>query len=214
MGAITKTTKRASGSNPVWNEDFEFPLDYCQGQSLTVDVFDSDKLSEDELLGSLDIDLDNIQSETSKELWYDFDKVGKMKIQKTWFPVSTIEGDNNVIKLSKVLSVFVGKIVFEKLNSEEEKQNVSISIDTEKDKKTSKIVQVNIAGEAVINEGFMMMMRNKEQKIIIKIVENTEEVCQKTISIPKFEEGVVHLVSVNSEKVTFPFKISLFDELQ
>ena len=55
MGAITKTTKRASGSNPVWNEDFEFPLDYCQGQSLTVDVFDSDKLSEDELLGSLDI---------------------------------------------------------------------------------------------------------------------------------------------------------------
>ena len=95
-----------------------------------------------------------------------------------------------------------------------QKQNVSISIDTEKDKKTSKIVQVNIAGEAVINEGFMMMMRNKEQKIIIKIVENNEEVCQKTISIPKFEEGVVHLVSVNSVKVTFPFKISLFDELQ
>ena len=41
-----------------------------------MDVFDSDKLSEDEHLGSLDLDLDLIQSSSSKEVWYDLDKVG------------------------------------------------------------------------------------------------------------------------------------------
>ena len=33
MGAITKTTKRASGANPVWNEEFWFPVEHRQGKS-------------------------------------------------------------------------------------------------------------------------------------------------------------------------------------
>ena len=93
-----------------------------------VDVFDSDKLSDDEHLGSLDLDLDLIQSSSSKEVWYDLDKVGKIKIQTTWFPVSTKRMEDNIMKSSKVLSIFVGKIYAVKLKAEEEKQYLSISI--------------------------------------------------------------------------------------
>ena len=168
-----------------------------------MDVFDSDKLSEDEHLGSLDLDLDLIQSSSSKEVWYDLDKVGKIKIQTTWLPVSTKVGDTNTntMKSSKVLNIFIGKIFSEKLKTEEEKQYISISIETEKDKKISKIVQVNSKGYGIINEGFMIMMRNKEQKINIKLINNNEELCQKYILISEFDEEVAHSLSINSAKV-------------
>ena len=166
-----------------------------------VDVFDSDKLSDDEHLGSLDLDLDLIQSSSSKEVWYDLDKVGKIKIQTTWFPVSTKRMEDKSMKSSKVLSIFVGKICSVKLKAEEEKQYLSISIEAEKDKKVSKIIQVDSKGEGILNEGFMIMMRNQEQKINIKIINNNEEFCQKYISISDYREDVVHLMSINSEKV-------------
>ena len=110
-----------------------------------MDVFDSDKLSDDEHLGSLDLDLDLIQSSSSKEVWYDLDKVGKIKIQTTWFPVSvsTKRMEDKSMKSSKVLSIFVGKICSVKLKAEEEKQYLSISIEAEKDKKVSKVIQVD-----------------------------------------------------------------------
>ena len=166
-----------------------------------VDVFDSDKLSDDEHLGSLDLDLDLIQSSSSKEVWYDLDKVGKIKIQTTWFPVSTKRMEDKSMKSSKVLSIFVGKICSVKLKAEEEKQYLSISIEAEKDKKVSKIIQVDSKGEGILNEGFMIMMRNQEQKINIKIINNNEEFCQKYISISDYREDVVHLMSINSEMV-------------
>ena len=161
-----------------------------------VDVFDSDKLSDDEHLGSLDLDLDLIQSSSSKEVWYDLDKVGKIKIQTTWFPVSTKRMEDKSMKSSKVLSIFVGKICSVKLKAEEEKQYLSISIEAEADQKVSKIIQVDSKGEGILNEGFMIMMRNQEQKINVKIINNNEELCQKYISISAsdFKEDVVHLL--------------------
>ena len=175
---------------------------------MTVDVFDSDKLSDDEHLGSLDLDLTEIQSSSSsKEVWYDLDKVGQIKIQATWFPVSTKGDEDTTMKTSKVLNIFAGKIFADKLKTEEEKQYLSISIETEKDKKISKIVQVNGKGIGIINEGFMIMMRNQEQKINIKIVNNNEELCQKYISISDFDEDVVHSISINSSKVGMRIRV-------
>ena len=51
-------------------------------------------------------------------------------------------------------------------------------------------------GEGILNEGFMIMMRNQEQKINVKIINNNEELCQKYISISAsdFKEDVVHLL--------------------
>ena len=175
---------------------------------MTVDVFDSDKLSDDEHLGSLDLDLTEIQSSSSsKEVWYDLDKVGQIKIQATWFPVSTKGDEDKTMKTSKVLNIFAGKIFADKLKTEEEKQYLSISIETEKDKKISKIVQVDGKGFGVINEGFMIMMRNQEQKINIKIVNNNEELCQKYISISDFDEEAVHSININSAKVKMKIRV-------
>ena len=88
----------------------------------------------------------------------------------------------------------------QKLKTEEEKQYLSISIETEKDKKVSKIVQVDSKGYGTINEGFMIMMRNKEQKINIMLINNNEELCQKYISISEFDEEDTHSISINSAK--------------
>ena len=65
-------------------------------------------------------------------------KVGQIKIQATWFPVSTKCDEDTTMRTSKVLNIFVGKIFADKLKTEEEKQYLSISIETEKDKKVSK----------------------------------------------------------------------------
>ena len=181
---------------------------------MTVDVFDSDKLSDDEHLGSLDLDLAEIQSSASREVWYDLDKVGKIKIQTTWFPVSTKVGDTNTMKSSRVLNIFIGKIFTEKLKIDEEKQYLSISIETEKDKKISKAVQVNNRDFGIINEGFMIMMRNKEQKMNIKLINNNEELCQKYISISEFDEEVVHSLSINSVKVDINIKSGFLNIFQ
>ena len=83
MGSITKTTKRNTGSNPVWNEDFEFPIDFVEEQTLSVSIYDSDKLSEDEYLGTVQLQLDLIKEAQFQDVWFDLvESSGKIKIRE------------------------------------------------------------------------------------------------------------------------------------
>lgn len=59
--------------NPVWNEYFEFVVDQADGQKLRIELFDYDKMSNDEELGRLAIDIDNIKKKRNLDDWFPLD---------------------------------------------------------------------------------------------------------------------------------------------
>ncbi|KAM9440247.1 extended synaptotagmin-2 [Clarias gariepinus] len=86
--------------NPKWNEVFEaFVLDQS-GQTLEIELFDEDP-DEDDFLGRLVIDLNELQKEQKVDEWFVLDEVtaGKLHLKLEWLsPLATPE------KLDQVLS--------------------------------------------------------------------------------------------------------------
>uniref|UniRef100_A0A0R3RWY1 C2 domain-containing protein n=1 Tax=Elaeophora elaphi TaxID=1147741 RepID=A0A0R3RWY1_9BILA len=77
--------------NPVWNEYFEFVVDQAHGQKLRIELFDYDKMSSDEELGRLVIDLDNVEEKRNLDDWFPLDscKHGDIHIQAAWMNLSS-----------------------------------------------------------------------------------------------------------------------------
>ncbi|VDM12278.1 unnamed protein product, partial [Wuchereria bancrofti] len=76
--------------NPVWNEYFEFVVDQANGQKLRMELFDYDKGSSDEELGTLTIDLINVKEKRSLDDWFPLDacRHGDIHIQAAWMNLS------------------------------------------------------------------------------------------------------------------------------
>ncbi|VIO90608.1 C2 domain containing protein [Brugia malayi] len=81
--------------NPVWNEYFEFVVDQANGQKLRIELFDYDKASSDEELGTLTIDLINVKEKKSLDDWFPLDacKHGDIHIQAAWMNLSCSPAD-------------------------------------------------------------------------------------------------------------------------
>ena len=185
VGSKSKSTKKTSGNNPVWNEEFDFPIEYCQSQMINIDVFDSDKLSEDENLGSVSIDVEHIKENHVLNEWYDLGNCGKLRIKIIWTPIIVEEEGKENLEVGKsmILSLFMGKLFNRKYK--EEKLVVKLEIESEKDKVVSKCVEQDDDGFVVFNEGFMLMMKKREKKFLIKIfdVQNNTKIGQEYVTI-------------------------------
>uniref|UniRef100_A0A1I7W1K8 C2 domain-containing protein n=1 Tax=Loa loa TaxID=7209 RepID=A0A1I7W1K8_LOALO len=77
--------------NPIWNEYFEFVVDQVNGQKLRIELFDYDKTSSDEELGTLTIDLLYIKEKRNLDDWFPLDacKHGDIHIQAAWMNLSS-----------------------------------------------------------------------------------------------------------------------------
>ena len=197
-------TKKASGNNPVWNEEFEFPMEFWQGQNIAIDVFDADKFSEDEHLGNVSIDVEQIKESQLQNVWYDLGNCGKLRIRSSWIAVkedSKLEGEESK---SMVLSLFVGKI----LNRKKEKLIVKVEIETEKEKVETKAVQQNDDGEIVFNEGFLLMLKKREKKFLIKLIDTEAnlKIGQEFVNIRNSTDEKIHEYKISKVTTSFSFK--------
>ena len=161
---MTKTTKRNSGSNPVWNEDFEFPIDFVEDQIMTVSIYDSDKLSEDEYLGTVELELETIKESQFQDVWFDLENSGKIKLRTCWYDVSREDED----RAPRILSGFVGSLKSDGRLPED--PGLQITLETEDNTFSSRVVASGGEGRIVFNEGFMLMIKTNEKKCCLKIL--------------------------------------------
>ena len=200
IGSTVKTTKRSSGCNPVWNKKFLFPIDYAEGQIIRVDIFDYDKGSADDHLGSVVLDVENIRSSVFQDRWFALDNTSKIRMRTSWLPVGGQV--NSSSKLSKILSIFVGKIKNKSCNNNG-KLSLRIDIETDKDRKSSKVVEGNKEGAFIFSEGFMLIMGKSEQQFCLKVMDakNNSRICQKFFSMRENNMGQSFLDELKTGEV-------------
>ncbi|XP_074624645.1 extended synaptotagmin-2-like isoform X1 [Acropora palmata] len=92
VGAKTFRTKtKDSTLNPVWNEVFEAFVDNSHGQKIKISVFDEDKASDDESLGTVEADISTIAQQGNVDLWLPLENVesGQLNLRCTWFSLTS-----------------------------------------------------------------------------------------------------------------------------
>ena len=178
-------------------------MEFWQDQHICVDVFDSDKFSDDEHLGHVSIDVEKIRESQMQNVWYDVGNCGKLKVRSSWIPVKEISKKEGEESKSMVLSLFVGKIV----NRKKEKLIVRVEIETEKEKVETKSVQQNDSGEIVFNEGFLLMLNKREKKFLIKLfdAEANVKIGQEYVSIRSNTDEKIQEYKISKVK-TLRFK--------
>ncbi|KAK3739454.1 hypothetical protein QZH41_017292 [Actinostola sp. cb2023] len=96
VGAQTfKTATKEETLNPKWNEVFEVFVDNCQGQKIKIKLFDEDKTSDDETLGSVEADISTIMQQGSADLWLPLENVesGQINLRCTWYTFTSSPDD-------------------------------------------------------------------------------------------------------------------------
>ncbi|XP_078376188.1 extended synaptotagmin-2-like isoform X2 [Oculina patagonica] len=91
VGAKTfRTQTKDSTLNPVWNEVFESFVDNAHGQKIKIGVFDEDKASDDEALGTVEADIATIVQQGNVDLWLPLENVesGQINLRCTWFSLT------------------------------------------------------------------------------------------------------------------------------
>ena len=109
-------------------------------------------------------------------------------MRTAWIPVG--EQVNSSSKLSKILSIFVGKIKNKSCNNNG-KLSLRVDIETDKERKSSKVVKENEEGEFIFSEGFMLIMGRSEQQFCLKVMDakNNSRICQKFFSMREKNVG-------------------------
>ncbi|XP_027052448.1 extended synaptotagmin-2-A-like isoform X2 [Pocillopora damicornis] len=96
VGAKTFRTKtKDSTVNPIWNEVFEAFVDNSHGQKIKIGVFDEDKASDDESLGTVEADIGTIVQQGNVDLWLPLENVksGQINLRCTWFTLTAKPDD-------------------------------------------------------------------------------------------------------------------------
>ncbi|XP_020611586.1 extended synaptotagmin-2-like isoform X2 [Orbicella faveolata] len=85
-----RTQTKDSTLNPVWNEVFEAFVDNSHGQKIKISVFDEDKASDDESLGTVEADIATIVQQGNVDLWLPLENVesGQINLRCTWFTLT------------------------------------------------------------------------------------------------------------------------------
>ena len=98
-GDKIKTPTVKNTQNPEWNSKFRIPIDENGPHDVRVDVFDSDKLGKDKLLGAIKIDVpDVIDGNTLEDEWIPLKgaKSGKVQVTANFIPESDYD---NIVPL-------------------------------------------------------------------------------------------------------------------
>jgi len=173
FGSTTKKTKKGSGSHPTWNETFEFPIAVSEGQTVEIDIYDSDSLSEDEFLGHASIDVESAQKSKIQDLWIELENNGTFHIKTTWFELSDKMGTNTLLYGSKVLSLFIGNV---SVSSNNRVKSTKVNVEIDKELLTSKTVGHSDENNLFLfNEGFLTMIDGKTQEFVVKLIDTEEE---------------------------------------
>ncbi|XP_020906062.1 extended synaptotagmin-3 isoform X3 [Exaiptasia diaphana] len=88
VGAQTfRTETKDETLNPKWNEVFEVFVDNCQGQKIRIQLFDEDKASDDETLGTVEADISTVVQQGSADLWLPLENVesGQINLRCIWY---------------------------------------------------------------------------------------------------------------------------------
>jgi len=81
MNGIEKNTKVIdSNLNPFWNQTFHFDITSFMTNELILSIFDHDKMSKDDLLGTLKLKLSEMECGVVKDTWYNLEK-GSIHLQ-------------------------------------------------------------------------------------------------------------------------------------
>ena len=93
LGATHHKTAKQSGTCPVWGEVFEYHIDIPDAQKLEIEIFDSDKLSEDDFLGSAVVAVGDAVEKGVGESWYDLAGAGEgeglLHLETAWLTTCT-----------------------------------------------------------------------------------------------------------------------------
>ena len=173
FGSMTQKTKKGSGSHPSWNEAFEFPIAIAERQTVGIDIYDSDSLSEDEFLGHVMVDVENAQKAKFQDLWIELNNSGKIHIKTTWY--ETGEKLDSNTESSQVLSVFVGNALI-RSNKCLANKVIKVQIEAENNSISSKTIAKEEEGEKfAVNEGFMTMLGKNAKEFVIKVIDTEDD---------------------------------------
>ena len=175
FGSITLKTKKSSGSNPKWNEVYEFPIDIAERQSIMIDIFDSDSLSEDEHLGQTVLDVKTAQHSKIQDLWINLNNSGKLHLKTTWYDILEEPKDSDwTAKSSKVLSVYIGKVSVVSSSKALDRQ-IKVTLDLESESLSSKTVAPEEDGTTfTINESFLSLVDKHCKRFTFKVIDTEE----------------------------------------
>ncbi|EDO32931.1 predicted protein [Nematostella vectensis] len=96
VGAQTfRTETKKETLNPKWNEVFEVFVDNSQGQKIKIQLFDEDRASDDEALGSVEADISTVVQQGSADLWLPLENVasGQINLHCTWYTFTNSPDD-------------------------------------------------------------------------------------------------------------------------
>ncbi|XP_031566724.1 extended synaptotagmin-2-A-like isoform X2 [Actinia tenebrosa] len=96
VGAQTfKTETKEETLNPKWDEVFEVFVDNSQGQKIKIQLFDKDKASDDESLGSVEADISTVVQQGSADLWLPLENVesGQINLRCVWYTFTSSPDD-------------------------------------------------------------------------------------------------------------------------
>ena len=81
--------------NPEWNHESSFEIPDGPDQTMTLEVFDSDKIGKDKSLGKLDLDIQDLLSNDGEGNWYPLQgvKSGQILLSSDFLPLDAFGGD-------------------------------------------------------------------------------------------------------------------------
>ena len=90
-----KTNVAKNTQNPEWNHDSNFDVPDGPDQTLTIEVFDSDKIGKDKSLGKLDLDLEDLIASDGEGSWYPLKgvKSGEILLSSDFLPLDALGSD-------------------------------------------------------------------------------------------------------------------------
>ena len=164
---------------------------------MTVSIYDSDKLSEDEYLGTVELELETVRESQFQDVWFDLlENSGKIKLRTCWYDVSREDEG----RAPRIISGFVGSMKTD-VGRLPEDLGIQITVETEDNSFSSKVVRSE-NGRIVFNEGFMLMIKIKEKKCCVKIIdsENGAKLGQRYLNHREIRKMPKYL-EIETEKV-------------
>lgn len=175
VGAQAFKTKTIDNSlNPVWNEPgFEAVIDQVSGQQVSVEVFDDDPGDNDEFIGRLVLETQDLARDQFRDQWYQLDgvKSGEIRLMTNFFGLThkkDVLRDNFAAKFGQTQAVLSAYV-----------DNISDLPTSKRDLEPSPYVQMSLGGKQVqksiirsktchplYQQSFVFLVSNLEQQVL------------------------------------------------
>lgn len=177
LGANRRKTSKKDGKSPRWDEVFMYPMDLPDEQELKIELFDSDKLSEDDFLGETLMEVGEVAEKKGGKDWYKLGGVetGWIHLETAWL-VTTADAQESISTMgaSGMVSIFVGNI---NLNLKRLPTLIKLEISINGETKESKdIMEIEKErGKFAVNEGYVFVIEKIQEELEAKIINVDED---------------------------------------